>query len=539
MADVLITGGTVVDGTGNPEFKAAVLVEAGRVQIIRGDTDSIAAERRIDAAGLTVAPGFIDMHSHSSLMALANPHEEPKIRQGVTTELIGIDGNSYAPFKTQKDLRDFVEMYAGLDGNPEIAYDWDTVASYLTRFDHKTAANIALLIGNSALRICAIGWDEAEASVTEVEQMRSLLREGMEEGAFGLSTGLDYAPGAYASTDELARLGCEAARLGGIYHTHVRYRLGDQFLDPFREAIEIGRRGDVPVHITHLYRRGALGGGVNPILSLVDQARADGVEITYDTYPYEWSSTTLLTQLPLWVQAGGPSKLKERLRDPGIRPRLRDEVGQRFRSYAGTAALRHIRIGALRASRNRRFEGHSLSDLVEERGGDPVDVLCDLLLEENLAVNQVTPGPYGPTLPRLLTHPLSMIGTDSIFLGEAPSPRTYGSYPRILGEFVRDEALLSLPEAIRKMTSMPAQRLGISDRGILRDGMAADIVMFDAVNVRSLATYDEPRRFPIGIPYVLVNGELVVDEGICTKTLPGRVLRRGRASLSETRPGER
>jgi N-acyl-D-amino-acid deacylase len=526
--DLLIHGGTLVDGTGGPGFPAAVAVVGDRMRVVRGDVDGILAGRRIDARGLTVAPGFIDMHSHSGLMMLAEPRHEPKVRQGVTTEVIGVDGNAYAPFPSRDDLLAFVELNGGLDGRPEIAYDWDTVASYLSRFDRQVAINVAYLIGNSPLRIAALGWDDVPADPASLARMRALLREGMEEGAFGVSSGLDYPPGSFATTDELAELTRAAAALGGIYHTHVRYTLGDRFLDPFREAVEIGRRGEGAVHITHFYHRQTFPGTPEEMLAVVDDARAEGLDVTYDSYPYEWASTRLLIMLPPWVQAGGPGPLRERLRDGRVRARLRDEVAGRGVSYAGRDPWADLRLGYFATPENARWEGRSLAEFMADTGSDVVDAISDLLLAEDLRVSQVTPGPWRETLPHFIRHPVGMIGTDSTFLGAKPSPRTYGSFPRVLGEFVRDERLLSLPEAVRKMTSSPAARLGIPDRGILRDGMKADITVFDPVTVRALATYDEPRVYPAGIPYVIVNGTLVVDAGEHTGATPGRALRRGR-----------
>jgi N-acyl-D-amino-acid deacylase len=352
-----------------------------------------------------------------------------------------------------------------------------------------------------------------------------MLREGMQEGAFGISSGLDYPPGSYASTDELAALTHEAVSLGGIYHTHVRYPLGDRFLDPFREAIEIGRRGEGPVHITHFYHRRTYPGGPEEMLQLVEGARAEGMDVTFDSYPYEWASTRLLIQLPQWVQAGGPMALKERLADRAVRERIRAELQARSATFTDPAGWADVRLGAFTLPDLVRWESQTLADYIAEAGTDAVDSICDLLLAENLGVAQVTSGPWTETLGHFVRHPLGMVGTDSTFLGEKPSPRTYGSFPRILGQFVRDEQLLSLEEAVRKMTGAPAARLGLTDRGLLRDGLVADLVVFDPARVRSNATYDEPRRFPDGIEHVIVNGELVVDAGRHTEALPGRSLR--------------
>ncbi len=389
--------------------------------------------------------------------------------------------------------------------------------------------NIAYLVGNSALRIAAIGWDEVEATPAQMADQRALLREGLEEGAFGLSSGLDYPPGAYASTDELAALLAEASRLGGFYHTHVRYPLGDGFLDPFREAIEIGRRsGGGPVHITHFYHRATFPGTPGDMLGLVDDARTEGLDVSFDLYPYEWASTRLLIMLPTWIQAGGVAPLRERLADRAVRERIRDELAARGRLFAGAGGWDDLRLGYFARPEHEQWEGRTLGAYLADTGLDPVDGICELLLSEDLRVNEVAPGPHTAGIPPFLVHDQSMIGTDSVLIGAKPSPRTYGSFPRILGEFVREQRLLSLEAAVRKMTGTPAARLGLADRGRLADGLKADVVVFDPATVRSLATYDDPRRFPAGIPYVLVNGELVIDGGEHTGALPGRALRRGR-----------
>jgi N-acyl-D-amino-acid deacylase len=526
-ADIVIRGATIVDGTGAPGRPGLVAVERGRIRLLAADAQLPGVGRTIDGTGKVLAPGFIDLHSHSGLMILAEPTHEPKVRQGVTTEVIGVDGLSYAPFADKADLEAFVHMNGGLDGRPDIAIDWSSVSSYLERFDRRVSVNIAVLVGNSALRIAALGWDDVPAHQSAANKMGAVLRESMEEGAFGLSSGLDYPPGAYATTDELAALAREAGKLGGIYHSHVRYALGDRFLDPFREAIEIGRLADAPAHITHFYHRRIFPGSPDQMLDLVDDARARGLDVTFDAYPYEWASTRLLILIPIWVQAGGPVKTKERLADRGVRDRIRRELAERGVLFAGPGGLRDIRIGYLHKPENLRWEGRTLGELFDTTMVDPVEGLCDLLLGEDLRPNEVTTGPHTDGIRRFLRHPIGLVGTDSTFVGAKPSPRTYGSYPRILGQFVRDEAILSLEQAVWKMTGGPAARLGIEDRGTIREGAAADLVVFDPATVRSNATYDEPRRYPDGIDYVIVNGELVVDAGVHTGATPGRALRRG------------
>ena len=522
MLDLLIENGLIIDGTGNPGYFGAVGVEDDTVRIFRGGTSSLESARTIDASDHVVCPGFIDMHAHSGLVMLSEPQHEPKVHQGITTELIGVDGNSYAPFRSHEDFLRFVELNSGLDGNPTLPGRWSTVEQYLGMFDRKVAVNVAYILGNSPVRIDAIGWDDKPAMPADVENMKAVIREAMQEGAVGLSTGLDYPPGNFADTDELVELSKQVMDLGGIYHTHVRYRLGDMFLDPFREAIEIGQRSGIPVHVTHFYQRAPSTGGGNRLIGLLEDAAAAGQDVTFDSYPYVYGSTRLLIIFPDWTHDGGPERIKEVLSSEEGRKRLREEVGPRAPSW------HDMWLTYFKRPENHRFEGRSIAEIAEMTEKHPVDAVCDLLLEEDLQTCYVAAGANGNTLPAFVTHPLSMVGSDAVLLGDFPSPRTYGCFPIILAEYVREENQMSLPNAIRKMTSFPAQRLGIPDRGILRDGMKADITIFHAGNVQAPATRTDPKQFPIGIEYVIVNGTVAVDQGKHTGALAGRALRHGR-----------
>ena len=472
-------------------------------------------------------PGFIDLHSHGGLVILADGRHEPKVRQGVTTELVGVDGNGFAPFARREDLEAFVNLDAGLDGRPEIDYDWTSVGSYLARYDGPVSLNVATLVGNSQLRIGALGWDDVPADDRALDRMRGLLRDGMAEGAFGLSSGLDYPPGALRD-DRGAR---RAHRGGGPARRLLPHARPLPARRPLSRPVPRGDRDRPrgrrarPHHA--LLPSGDPSGTPEPMLALVDDARAEGLDVTFDTYPSEWASTRLLIQLPQWIQAGGPGRSRhawpiappETASAPSSRP-----AAPRTPSTAGWA---DVRLGAFRRPENLRWESRTVADVMAETGHDALDVICDLLLAEDLGVSQVTSGPSAATLPLFVAHPVGMVGTDSTFLGEKPSPRTYGSFPRILGQFVRDEALLSLEEAVRKMTSAPAARLGLRDRGVIRDGAVADLVVFDPATVRSTATYDAPRSYPVGIEQVIVAGTLVVADGVHTGATPGRGLRHG------------
>jgi N-acyl-D-amino-acid deacylase len=524
MLDLLITGGLVIDGTGNPGYYGAVGIEGERVRLFRGAIEDIRAHRILDATGRVVCPGFIDMHAHSGLVILAAPQHEPKVRQGVTTEVIGIDGCSYVPFHAHEDLEQFIEINAGLDGCPPLPGRWSTVEQYLDLFTDRVAVNIVYLVGNSPLRVSTVGWDDRPPTPSELRNQRALLRTAMEEGAWGMSTGLDYPPGSYADTDELVALSEEASRLGGIYHTHVRYSLGDRFLDPFREALDIGRRAGIPAHITHFYQRTTAPGGAARMLALVEDARGEGLDVTFDGYPYAYSSTRLNIVIPQWAFDGGLAALRRNLADPAARERMKKEMGPRAASW------HDMWVTHFKRPEHHRFEGRSLAEVAELMGRDVVDAICDLLLLEDQQISYVSAGANMATLPRFVTHPLYMVGSDAVLIGEYPSPRTYGTFPVILAEFVREERWLGLPDAIRKMTSFPAQRLGLPDRGLLRDGFKADVVVFDAQTVKAPATRREPKQFPIGIEHVIVNGQVVVDQGRHTGVLAGRALRRGRGA---------
>ena len=521
MLDLLITGGLIIDGTASPGFYAAIGVEGDRLTLLRGDTSDIRSLRAVDATEKVVCPGFIDVHAHSGLMILADPLHMPKVHQGITTELVGIDGNSYAPFQSPEELERFIQLNSGLDGRPDLPGTWSSVSEYLSLFDRKVAVNIAYIVGNSPLRIGAVGWNDRRADGKEIANMKSVLRESMEEGAFGMSTGLDYPPGSYADTDELVELCAEAARLGGFYHTHVRYSLGDRYLDPFKEAIEIGQRSGVPVHVTHLFRRLTNPGGARPLLELVDDARNGGLDVTFDCFPYPYGGTRATIVLPQWAQDGGPESFKDVLRSPAGRERLRREAQPRGRGWD------EMWLTYFKQPHNRAYEGKSLAEVADSMGQHPIDALCDLLLDEDLQVSYLAASIDPAAISDFVVHPLQMVGSDALLLGDYPPPMAYGTFPLILSEIVREERRMSLPEAIRKMTSFPAQRLGIPDRGLLRDGMKADLVVFDAKAIKAHATRQDPKQLSEGVEYVIVNGQVVIDRGKHTGALPGRALRSG------------
>jgi N-acyl-D-amino-acid deacylase len=533
VLDVLIRGGRVIDGAGNPWYSADVAIEGGRIADV-GRLAGEPATRVIDADGLVVCPGFVDMHTHSDLQLLANPAHEAKVHQGVTLEVLGQDGLSYAPV-TDDVLEQLRRQLAGWnDDPPGFDWSWRTVGDYLDRLDHDgIAVNAAYLVPHGALRMCAMGFEERTPSEDELAHMKRLLAEGLEQGAVGLSSGLTYTPGMYADDDELVALCGVLREFGGMYCPHHR-NYGRRALEAYADCIEIARRARVPLHLAHAHLGFEVNKGRAPeLLAMIDLARADGVEVTLDTYPYLAGATYLHSVLPGWTHAGGVAATLARLRDPELRERLRVELEE-----VGSDGFHEIPldwgivvIGSARRPENQRWIGHSVAAAAATAGRRPIDFLCDLLVEEELGVSCVAHFGNEENVRTIMTHAAHTAGSDGILVGDRPHPRSYGTFPRYFAVYVRELGLLRWEEMVRKMTSLPAQRLGFQDRGLLRPGMAADVVCFDPETIRDTATYEEPCRLPEGIPYVLVNGRFVVDDGRRTDELPGRALRASRTRV--------
>jgi N-acyl-D-amino-acid deacylase len=524
--DVLFRGGRVIDGAGNPWFAADVGIAGDRIAAV-GRLGGQQADRVIDADGLFVCPGFVDMHTHSDLQLLVNPAHEAKVRQGVTLEVLGQDGLSYAPI-TDEVLEQLRGQLAGWNDDPP-AFDWSwrSVAEYLDRLDRGIAVNAAYLVPHGTLRMCAMGVEDRPPTNDELRRMKDLLAAGLEQGAVGLSSGLTYTPGMYADDDELVEICGVLRELGGYYCPHHR-NYGLHALEAYADCIEIARRAGVPLHLAHAHLGYEVNRGRAPeLLALVDRARSDGIDVTLDTYPYLAGATYLHAFLPIWIHAGGSAATLERLRRSDLRERLRVEMEEQgsdgFHEIPVDWSI--VVIGGARLPRNERWIGRSVADAAAEAEARPIDFLCDLLVEEELGVSSIVHIGNEENVRMIMTHPAHTAGSDGILIGERPHPRSYGTFPRYFAEYVRELGLLTWEQAVRKMTSLPAQRLGFPDRGLLRPGMAADVVCVDPDTVRDTATYEEPRRLPDGIPYVLVNGRLVVDDGRRTDELPGRALR--------------
>lgn len=531
MLDVLLRGGRVIDGAGNPWFRADVGIADGRIVAV-GSLGDERATRVIDVDGLVVCPGFIDMHSHSDLQLLASPAHEAKVHQGVTLEVLGQDGLSYAPV-TDQALEQLRRQLTGWNGDPHgFDWSWRTVGEYLARLDEGIAVNVAYLVPHGTLRLCVTGMDDRPPTEHELERMKQLLADGLAEGAVGLSAGLTYAPGMYADDEELVAL-CQVLRsFGGYYCPHHR-NYGVRALEAYGECIEIARRGGVPLHLAHAHLGFEVNRGRAPeLLAMLDEARAEGVDVSLDTYPYLAGATYLHALLPGWMHAGGAAATLNRLRDPAIRERLRVEMEEQGSDgfHGVPIDWRIIVIGSADRAENEQWIGKDVAAAAAEAARRPIDFLCELLLEEELAVACIVQIGNEENVRAIMTHPAHTVGSDGILVGACPHPRSWGTFPRYFAVYVRELGILSWEQAVRKMTSLAAQRLGFLDRGMIRPGMAADVVCLDPERVRDTATYENPRQLPEGIPYVLVNGRLVVDSGRHTGELAGRALRRGQPS---------
>jgi N-acyl-D-aspartate/D-glutamate deacylase len=526
---LLVRGGTVIDGSGAPGVAADVAVEGERIAAVAPHLAG-AAERTIDARGHVVAPGFIDAHSHSDLFYFACPSAESKIRQGVTTEVVGMCSFSQAPIGPGQ--RATVQGWAGGVG-AELEPRWETFGQYLDALRVlRPAVNVAHCVGHGALRIAAMGFAARPAGPDDLAAMERRLGEAMDAGAFGYSTGLVYPPSSYAETPELIALARSMARRGGLYFSHVRGESA-MLLDSIGEAIRIGEEGGVGVQIAHVKASGRENWAkLDQALALIDAARARGVDVSGDVYPYHAGSTKLDNMMPAWAHEGGVVRLLERLADPATRRRIVQEClvdGERWSTVSqGGIGFDQVFIGSCR---RREVEGLSLAQLAQQSGRAPAEALIDLLLEQRCTVAMVSFSQSLDNVAKVLAHPALMIGSDSIplFSGEGerpgrPHPRTYGTFPRVLGEYARERRLFSLETAVQKMTGMPAARLGLRDRGLVRPGHAADLTVFDPATVRDESSYPDPHRYPAGIPFVVVNGAVAVDGGRLAARDRGRVL---------------
>ena len=525
--DLVLRGAMLLDGTGGPAWRADLGIVGDRI-VALGDIAADQGRRVLDVSGLHVAPGFIDIHSHSDGDILIYPGSESRIYQGVTTEVTGNCGHSAAPLigVDAEERRRAWEEETGGEAR------WSDVSSYFEALEQTgIALNQILLLGHGTLRTNAIGLVDRPLTPEELDSVLWAVEEGMDQGAFGLSTGLEYTPGSYAPTDEIIAMARVVARRGGLYASHIRNE-EVALLAAVSEAIQIGRRTNVRVEVSHLKAAGQPNWAKQrAALDLLESARRAGVDVLADAYPYTAYSTGLTIFLEPWAREGGGAAIATRLRDADTRIRIRKAVAVRVRSDPGEYDL--VVIARTRSEKNRSFVGKNLEEIGAHWKVDPLDALLRLLEEEEGRVSFVGHGMSSKNVELVLGHPLVMIGSDGSAMapvGKAaeaqPHPRSYGAYARVFAHYVRERKLFDLPTAVRKMTSMPAEQIGLADRGRLARGMKADLVAFDAEAVEDRASFAEPHQYATGITYVLVNGTLVVDQGRHTGARPGRVLRK-------------
>ena len=530
--DVLIAGGRVVDGTGAPWVHADVAIAGDRIAAV-GDLAGAPAKVRVDATNLVVAPGFIDMLGQSEFYVLVDGRAASKIMMGVTTEITG-EGTSIAPVNDRMIAQDKAQWdHYGLTP------DFQTLAGYFARLEtrSKPAINIGTFVGAGGVRDYVIGRGNSPASPAQLEEMKRLVKQAMEEGALGLSTSLQYVPDRFATTDELIEIAKVAAQHGGVYLTHQRSESA-QIFESIDEVIRISREAKIPAEIWHLktaYR--ANWGKMPEVLSRIRAARADGIDVTANQYPYTRASNGLDACLPLWARDGGADAMIARLKDPATRERIKREMDDPEakgweNQWYGSGGGDGVMVAAVLNPELRKWEGMTLTAIGKAMGKDPRDAVMDLVIADRGETDCIIAIMDEQDVRTALKDPLISIDTDSAAraedgpLAESKShPRGWGTFARILGHYVRDERLLTLEEAVRKMTSQPASRVGLLDRGILRPGMAADITVFDAATIRDVATFADPNHYAVGVKYVFVNGQAVVKDGGITDARPGRPLR--------------
>jgi N-acyl-D-amino-acid deacylase len=540
--ETAILNGIIVDGSGNPWFKANIAIEDGRISAISRH-EHFNAERVIDASGLIVAPGFIDIHSHSDVTLLVDPLAESKVMQGVTLEVVGNCGSSAAPvvgdFAVKRMRRRLAEYNLNLE--------WSSVGEYLSFMEHRgVSVNVAMLVGHGQIRSCVMGFEAREPTLSELEEMKLLLRDSLENGAFGMSSGLVYAPGRFAKTDELMELCRVVAEYNGLYATHIRGER-ETIIEAVSEALYIAEKSGVRLQLSHHPPKiGAYGKSVET-LKMIEDARGRGLDVACDFHPYTAGSTSLSALLPAWAQEGGFERIIERLRDPVIRVKIREDMIREPIPGPGPCGL--VKRGLWNmiflseCNVNKDLIGKSFDEIAKLRGKDPFEAYFDILLEENLSGSIIGFYYDENDIRNVAVSPYSMVGSDGyalaprgVLVREGGHPRSYSTFPMVIRKYVRGESrsellydrgdkIMSLETAIMKMTSLPASRLNIHDRGLIRVGFQADICIFDYNRISDLSTYYNPQVFPVGVEYVIVNGVIVVDRGRHTGAKPGKVLR--------------
>lgn len=524
--NLLLRGAKIIDGTGAPWFDGTVAIRDGQIERVLSEPDpDLAADTVLDLDGLAVAPGFIDAHSHSDLAPFGGSPFEPKIRQGVTTEVVGQDGMTMAPINP--DLgEEWARYLRAIVGHVEDGQStWRTTAAYLDAVDDaEPPANVAMLAGHGTIRTQVMGMSDRDPTEAELEEMEAIVSRAIEAGAVGFSTGLEYSPQRYSDTEEVRRLAGQLEQSGLPFVAHIRSYSRDMWtaLDEF---VDIGASEEIPVHLSHFKFGGDKVGRHERGLELARAARDRGVDLTADLYPWVPGNSLLLALLPPWAHAGGPEQILDRLRDEETRRRIRADMESNDGSWdIGWDQLLLSHVGS---AENESMLGETLGNIAAQRGTQPFDLMCELLIEEELEAAIVTLNPAEGAeadIRGVLADERVAIGSDAI-MGKHSHPRMFGAYPRLLGTYVRELNLLSFEEAVRKMTSLSARVYNFERKGLIRPGMDADLVVVDPLNVASRATVDDPHRYPAGIPHVLVDGEFVIRNGERTDATPGGALR--------------
>ncbi|MEV0601314.1 D-aminoacylase [Streptomyces sp. NPDC050315] len=534
--DTVVRDVRVIDGTGVPSYRADVALDEGRIAAIHREADGGArpsARRTVDGSGLALAPGFIDMHAHSDLALLRDPSHEAKAAQGVTLEVIGQDGLSYAPVD-DRTLAEVRAQIAGWNGDgSDIDFSWRSVGEYLDRLDHGfdgngIAVNAAYLIPQGTVRMLAMGWDDRPATDAELARMKRLVAEGMEQGAVGLSSGLTYTPGMYASDSELAELCRVVARYEGYYCPHHR-SYGAGALQAYEEMVGLTREAGCALHLAHATMNFGVNKGRAPeLLALLDAALDDGADISLDTYPYTPGCTTLVAMLPSWASEGGPEAILARLRDDAEAARIRQvvEVEGADGCHGVPMEWDTIEISGVTHPELTEYVGKTVAQSAAERGEEPWVTARRLLIEDRLGSTILQHVGHEENVRQIMRHRVHTGGSDGILQGAKPHPRAYGTFPQYLGKYVRELGILSLEECVAHLTGRAAARLRLPDRGLVREGYRADLVLFDPETVAAGSTFEVPRTLPTGIPHVLIDGRFVIEDGKRTDVLAGRSVRR-------------
>ncbi|GGR69827.1 N-acyl-D-amino-acid deacylase [Streptomyces aureoverticillatus] len=533
--DLVIRDARLIDGSGDASYRADVGIADGHIAEIRreGEGPRPTGARTIEADGLALAPGFIDMHAHSDLALLRDPDHSAKAAQGVTLEVIGQDGLSYAPVddRTLAQVRQAITGWNG-DGS-DIDFDWRTVGEYLDRLDRAHGGrgipvNAAYLIPQGTVRMYAVGWDDREATPAELERMKRLVAEGMEQGAVGMSSGLTYTPGMYAKDAELTELCRVVAAYDGYYCPHHR-SYGAGALAAYEEMVELTRSANCPLHLAHATMNFGVNKGKAPdLLALLDDALAAGADITLDTYPYTPGCTTLVAMLPSWASEGGPDAILARLQDDGTAARIRHhmEVVGADGCHGVPIEWDTIEVSGVSDPGLASCVGKTIQQAADMRGEEPWVTARRLLINDRLGSTILQHVGHEENVRAIMRHRVHTGGSDGILQGFKPHPRAYGTFPQYLGKYVRELGVLSLEECVAHLTSRPAARLRLPDRGLVREGYRADLVLFDPDTVAAGSTFEAPRTLPVGIPHVLIDGKPVIEDGRRTDVLAGRAVRR-------------